>query len=113
MGVREAPRLPGERALQSSLYMPLLVWLMSSVITNGGTAAAAPTLPANVKPHIVMVVVDDLGSADLGFHGSGIETPHIDRLARSGTYLSNYYVLPSCSPTRAAIMSGRSIFLKT
>ena len=58
-------------------------------------------------------VVDDLGSADLGFHGSGIETPHIDRLARSGTYLSNYYVLPSCSPTRAAIMSGRSIFLKT
>ena len=70
-------------------------------------------LVAAERPNILFVVVDDLGSADLGFHGSGIETPHIDRLARSGTYLSNYYVLPSCSPTRAAIMSGRSIFLKT
>merc|ERR1719387_2790625 len=67
-----------------------------------GAAAAAAELP-----NILFVVMDDLGSADIGLHNSGIETPNIDALARSGSYLSNYYVLPSCSPTRSAIMSGR------
>lgn len=58
-------------------------------------------------PHILFVVVDDLGSHDLGLHGSGIFTPHSDQLAREGLYLDNYYVLPYCSPTRASILSGR------
>ena len=57
-------------------------------------------------PHIVMIVVDDLGSHDLGFHGTGIHTPNIDELATSGVYLDQYYVLPYCSPTRAALLSG-------
>lgn len=59
------------------------------------------------KPHILIIVLDDLGSHDLGLHGTGISTDGIDDLARRGLYLKNYYVLPSCSPTRAAIMSGR------
>merc|ERR1719387_2324512 len=67
-----------------------------------GAAAAAAELP-----NILFVVIDDMGSADIGLHNTGIETPNIDALARSGSYLSNHYVLPSCSPTRAAIMSGR------
>ena len=67
-------------------------------------------LMAAKRPNILFVVMDDMGSADLGLHRSGIETPHIDHLARSGSYLSKYYVLPSCSPTRAAIMSGRYSF---
>jgi arylsulfatase A-like enzyme len=59
-------------------------------------------------PHILFVVMDDLGSDDLGMHGSsGIDTPAADSLAGSGIYLDNYYVLPYCSPTRAAILSGR------
>jgi arylsulfatase A-like enzyme len=59
------------------------------------------------RPHILMIVMDDLGSHDLGLHGSGIQTPHIDALASDGVYLHNYYVLPYCSPTRAALLSGR------
>jgi len=59
------------------------------------------------KPHILIIVLDDLGSHDLGLHGTGISTDGIDDLASRGLYLKNYYVLPSCSPTRAAIMSGR------
>lgn len=58
-------------------------------------------------PHILVVVVDDLGSNDLGRHGSGIQTPAIDRLAREGVFFENYYVLPYCSPTRASLLSGR------
>lgn len=59
-------------------------------------------------PHIIMFIMDDLGSNDLGIHGnSNIYTPYCDELASTGLYLSNYYVLPYCSPTRAAILSGR------
>ena len=59
------------------------------------------------KPHILFIVMDDLGSHDLGRHGSGIHTPHVDTLASAGVYMENYYVLPYCSPTRAALLSGR------
>ena len=59
------------------------------------------------KPHILMIVMDDLGSHDLGMHGTGIQTPASDKLAKQGVYLQNYYVLPYCSPTRAALLSGR------
>ena len=58
-------------------------------------------------PHILFVVVDDLGWSDVGFHGSKIQTPNIDRLASEGVVLDNYYVLPICTPTRSALMTGR------
>ena len=61
---------------------------------------------ANHRPHIVMIVMDDLGSHDLGMHGTGIFTPTIDDLAQAGIYLDNYYVTPYCSSTRAALLSG-------
>ena len=52
--------------------------------------------------------MDDLGFADCGFNGGkDIQTPHIDKLAASGTILQNHYVQPVCSPTRAALLTGR------
>jgi arylsulfatase A-like enzyme len=59
------------------------------------------------RPHILLIVMDDLGSHDLGFHGTHIQTPNTDALARSGVYLDQYYVTPYCSPTRAALLSGK------
>jgi len=58
-------------------------------------------------PHILFVVVDDLGWSDVGFHGSKMQTPNIDLLASEGVVLDNYYVLPICTPTRSALMTGR------
>jgi arylsulfatase A-like enzyme len=55
----------------------------------------------------VIFLADDLGWGDVGFHGGPIETPHIDRLAREGIELTRFYVTPICSPTRAALMTGR------
>lgn len=59
------------------------------------------------RPHIVFIIVDDLGSHDLGMHGSGIATPTMDSIAHEGLYLANSYVLPSCSPTRMAFLTGQ------
>ena len=59
------------------------------------------------RPHIVYIVADDLGWKDVGFHGSDIRTPNIDKLAKGGAQLEQFYVQPMCTPTRAALMTGR------
>jgi arylsulfatase A-like enzyme len=58
-------------------------------------------------PHIVVLLADDLGWGDVGYHGSRIATPHIDALARSGVRLEQFYVQPVCTPTRGALLTGR------
>ena len=92
-GVNMESSLPFVRFLLCSLMTVLL--LLAHV-----SAAASP-------PHILFVVVDDLGWSDVGFHGSKIQTPNIDKLASEGVVLDNYYVLSICTPTRSALMSGR------
>ena len=58
-------------------------------------------------PHILFMLADDLGWIDVGFHGSKINTPTIDSLAKEGVILDNYYVQPLCTPARGALMTGR------
>lgn len=59
------------------------------------------------KPHVWIVVADDLGFGDLGYTGSSIKTPTIDRLAGEGVVLGHYYVMHCCTPTRSALHTGR------
>ena len=59
------------------------------------------------QPNIVFIVADDMGYQDVGFRGSNIRTPNIDRLAREGVILENHYVMSVCAPTRASLMTGR------
>jgi arylsulfatase len=66
-----------------------------------------PSAPAGA-PNIVVMVADDLGFSDLGCYGSEIATPHIDRIAGSGIRYSNFHSAPLCSPTRAALLTGRN-----
>lgn len=69
--------------------------------------ACAGTAVAQQKPNIVIIVADDLGWGDVGYHGSVIATPNIDRLARKGIELDRFYVSPVSSPTRAGLLTGR------
>ncbi len=61
----------------------------------------------STQPNIVVILADDLGWGDVGWHDSVIKTPHLDGLADSGMKLEQFYVHPVCSPTRAALMTGR------
>jgi arylsulfatase A-like enzyme len=65
------------------------------------------THAADAKPNIVYIVADDLGWKDVGFHGSDIKTPNLDKLAENGVKLEQFYAQPMCTPTRAALMTGR------
>lgn len=60
------------------------------------------------RPNVVIVVFDDLGYSDLGCYGSSIRTPHIDALAERGIRYTGFDVTPLCSPTRAALLTGRN-----
>jgi arylsulfatase A-like enzyme len=63
---------------------------------------------ADAKPNIVYIVADDLGWKDVGFNGSpDIRTPNLDKLAENGVKLVQFYAQPMCTPTRAALMTGR------
>lgn len=79
----------------------LAAWLLGLAYAAG--AAAAP-------PHIVLILADDLGHADLGVHGATeIQTPAIDRIAREGARMTQAYVTaPYCAPSRAALLTGRT-----
>lgn len=72
-------------------------------------AGAATALAQRQKPNIVFILIDDYGWRDTGYNGSTFyQTPNIDKLARSGMVFTNgYSASPVCSPTRAAIMTGR------
>lgn len=64
--------------------------------------------PGDGAPNVVIVLLDDTGFAQFGCFGSDIETPNVDALAANGLQFTNFHVTPLCSPTRAALLTGRS-----
>ncbi|XP_077523166.1 arylsulfatase I-like [Amblyomma americanum] len=58
-------------------------------------------------PHIVFIVADDLGWNDVSWHNEKMESPNLERLAREGVIMDQHYALPTCTPTRAALLTGR------
>jgi arylsulfatase A-like enzyme len=83
--------------------------LVLLVVSVGLSLVLAPVAWAadSQRPNIVFFLADDLGWKDVGYHGSEIKTPTIDRMAAAGVRLEQFYVMPVCSPTRACLMTGR------
>jgi len=71
-------------------------------------AAASPSqaqVPPK-RPNVVVIVADDMGSADMGAFGSEIPTPNLDALAKDGMRFTNFYTHATCSPTRSILLTG-------
>lgn len=78
-----------------------LLCLVTSLLTAAGGAEPA-------KPNVILILADDLGYGELGCYGGPIKTPHMDRLAAEGVRCTDgYAAFPVCSPSRAAILTGR------
>ena len=77
-------------------------WALAFILLFATDAAAGD------RPNVLILLADDLGWNDVGYHGSAIRTPHIDALAQEGVELDRFYAFPTCSPTRVALMTGRS-----
>ena len=58
------------------------------------------------QPNILIIVADDMGFSDIGSFGGEIQTPVIDKIAQEGQLFSNFYVQPTCSPTRSSLLTG-------
>ena len=87
--------------IKTAARLALCTFLPSLALT-----AALPAVAAD-RPNIIVMVADDLGWNDVGYHGGDIDTPSLDRLANEGVQLDRFYTTPICSPTRAALMTGR------
>jgi arylsulfatase A-like enzyme len=75
------------------------------VVASWSNTSGAEKVAAH--PNILLIVADDLGWSDVGWHGGFSKTPHMDELVRTGVELDQHYVQPVCTPTRTALMSGR------
>ncbi|MCF6268973.1 MAG: sulfatase-like hydrolase/transferase [Melioribacteraceae bacterium] len=82
--------------------------IISCTIALSITAYSQQKVDKPNKPNVVIFIADDLGWNDVGYHGSEINTPTMDRLAKEGVEFDQFYVYPTCSPTRAALLTGRA-----
>ena len=88
--------------------------IIALIASAASAQASSGRVPANSsneldRPNVILMLIDDLGWADLGLTGSTFyETPNVDALAKEGVFFSNAYAAnPVCSPTRASILTGK------
>lgn len=82
-----------------------LVFLFLFILVIGTSCSQKENTPQ--KPNIILIMADDMGYSDLGFMGSGIETPNIDKLAGNGIVFNRFYNTGRCCPTRASLLTGQ------
>lgn len=96
-----------KRKLIAAALVGALALLGALAPAQAAEPASAPAAaPQAKKPNILLIVADDMGYSDIGAFGGEIKTPNLDALAVRGLRATNFYVGPSCSPTRSMLLSG-------
>ena len=88
------------------LFMKNIPALILSLVAVVLATFLTSLLNAAERPHVILIMVDDMGFSDLGYHGGEIDTPNLDGLARGGVRFSQFYNSGRCCPTRATLMTG-------
>src|SRR5215510_16621948 len=83
------------------------VHFLAALLLAVSLAGPGGAVAQQSKPNVVFILVDNVGWGDLGVYGGSVPTPRIDALAREGMRLNNYTVEAQCTPSRAAILTGR------
>jgi arylsulfatase B len=82
--------------------------LLALLALLAGCAQDSDDVAIPAQPNVIIVITDDQGYGDLGFHGNPvIQTPNLDRLAATSARLDDYHVAATCAPTRSALLTGR------
>ena len=87
-------------------YQGMLSCLMILLFSACGTSEKKKTEQVDERPNVIILLVDDMGYADLGAYGSEISTPNIDNLVKEGVQFTNYHTAATCSPTRSMLLTG-------
>ena len=94
-----------ERSRRLRRYAVMLATLF---VLTAVDVLAQPSAQTDTRPNILVFLSDDMGWGQPGFNGgTEVATPNMDRLANEGVKLTQFYVQPVCSPTRASLMTGR------
>jgi len=92
-------------SVKSAVFSALALIIFCVNVVRGGDKNPPQS---SQKPNVIIVITDDQGYGDLGFHGNDIvKTPNIDQFFKESVHASNFHVSPTCSPTRGALMTGR------
>jgi arylsulfatase/arylsulfatase A len=84
------------------------VLFAAAILVIGFSDVSLAQTDSAKRPNIILIMTDDQGFGDVGFHGNTeLSTPHLDRLASESAEFTNFYVQPLCTPTRAALLTGR------
>jgi arylsulfatase A-like enzyme len=91
--------------LHRAVYTAVILFLFTSFKTTGESTTHWQVAP---KPNVILIITDDQGYGDLGYHGNDIiKTPTLDQFFGKSVRATNFHVSPTCSPTRGALMTGR------
>lgn len=84
---------------------PSTRWFLQASLLLAVSSPAPAEEPS--APNVVVIVTDDQGWGDIGYHNPAVYSPRLDALAASGVRFTQHYVMPQCTPTRVALMTGR------
>ncbi|MEO1080248.1 MAG: arylsulfatase [Pseudomonadota bacterium] len=92
--------------MKTSLSLATAGFILALTLEFAHAQPPSPTPELTVRPNVLIIVADDLGWSDIGAFGGEIRTPTLDSLAQDGVMMTQFYVAPTCAPTRSMLMTG-------